>query len=206
MAAILLALIMCASFAACGNKKEENSSENSSSKESSSLSESINSNTSTVEEEPEPEPFYVSFDAKDLDGESVSSEEFADYDLTIINIWGTWCPPCVAELPELQKVNEEYADKKVRVIGMLQDGVKNNLERDEKVIENAKTLLENAGVNYTIALPDLTFYSEVLVQIQSFPTTLFVNSEGELLYIEQGALNYEKWSGTIDAILEKIKE
>lgn len=204
--AALFTAIICVSLVACGNKKEDTSNNSLPSKEtSSSVSSDIDVNNLATEE-PEQEPFYVNFETTDLNGGSVSSEEFGDYELTIVNIWGTWCPPCVAELPELQKVSEAYADKNVRVIGMLQDGVKNNLEKDEKIIENAKTLLEEAGANYTVALPDITFYSDVLVQIQAFPTTLFIGSEGELLYMQEGALDYERWSELIDIVLEKNKK
>ena len=42
-----------------------------------------------------------SFTAKDLDGNTVTEEIFAEKDLTVVNIWGTFCPPCIAEMPEL---------------------------------------------------------------------------------------------------------
>jgi thiol-disulfide isomerase/thioredoxin len=60
--------------------------------------------------------------AQDTDIPVMSYEEFSPYlhqnndTLYVINFWATWCKPCVVELPYFEKINELYADKKVKVI------------------------------------------------------------------------------------------
>ena len=46
----------------------------------------------------------------DLDGETVTNDLFAEKDLTVLNVWGTFCGPCVAEMPELGDWAEELPD------------------------------------------------------------------------------------------------
>lgn len=153
------------------------------------------------------ESLFVKFDSVDLNGESVSSEEFSDYKLTVINIWGTWCPPCVSELPELQEVSQAFANQETRLIGMLQDGVNaDGTEKNNQVIENAKVLMETAKADYTVVLPDATFMTEIMSKVQAFPTTLFVDSEGEVIHAVSGARNFDQWSELIHAVLQVLEE
>ena len=65
--------------------------------------------------------FLGRFTAQDLQGNGVSQSIFADYDLTMINVWATYCPPCLQEMPDLGKLSEEYKDKGVQVLGIVSD-------------------------------------------------------------------------------------
>ncbi|WP_159459773.1 TlpA family protein disulfide reductase [Scatolibacter rhodanostii] len=197
VALILTSLLSLGIFTACQSKETPSSS---AAVQKSSASEQSNS-SAKVEEE----PLVVSFDTTDLNDQSVSSEIFAESDLTIINIWATWCPPCISELPELQQITESYPDKHVQLIGLLHDGVDQEGKKDDKIIENAKTLLETAGADYTVVLPDETLMTEILPRVQAFPTTLFVNDKGELLYVVQSANDFAKWSEIIDKVLEAME-
>ena len=54
----------------------------------------------------------ISFQTTDLDGNAVDSKDlFAKNKITMINIWGTYCGPCVEEMPEIEVISKEYADK-----------------------------------------------------------------------------------------------
>lgn len=64
----------------------------------------------------------VSFETVDLDGNPVTSEElFVDHDVTVINIWATWCINCKQEMEELEALNKEWADKGCQIIGICDD-------------------------------------------------------------------------------------
>ena len=53
----------------------------------------------------------------DLDGRPVEMAQWKDR-IVVVNFWATWCPPCVEEMPDLQRVHDEYSDRGVTVIGL----------------------------------------------------------------------------------------
>lgn len=59
--------------------------------------------------------FQQSF--RDLDGETVSMARWKDK-VVVVNFWATWCPPCIEEMPDLQRVHDEYEARGVVVVGL----------------------------------------------------------------------------------------
>ena len=128
-----------------------------------------------------------SFETTDFDGNAVDSGIFADYTLTMINFWEPWCGPCVAEMPDLQKLQDDYADKGFLLIGVYstEDGV--------------SSVLESTGVSYPILryTDDFAYFQTGYV-----PTTVFVNSRGEMVgSVQIGAKSYDEWSAIIEGLL-----
>lgn len=116
----------------------------------------------------------VQFETTDLYGNSVSSGDiFSKNKVTMVNIWASWCGPCVRELPELEALNQEFLEKGGEVIGILYDG------SDEAAAEDARASAENAGVTYTVVLPWDGL--EDVYPVRAFPTTFFVDSEGKII-------------------------
>ena len=60
----------------------------------------------------------VSFSSVDMAGNAVTSDIFAKNKLTMVNIWGTFCPPCIREMPDLAKLNSANKSKGVEVVGI----------------------------------------------------------------------------------------
>ena len=58
------------------------------------------------------------FTAQDLQGNTRSSDEWIGKQPVVMNFWGTWCPPCRREIPELAKLYAEYKSKGVEIIGV----------------------------------------------------------------------------------------
>ena len=113
------------------------------------------------------------FSTMDLDSHEVKSDAlFQGAKVTVVNLWATWCGPCVRELPELQKLREDYADKGVQVVGIL-------LETSASAVSDAKSILENAGADYPVLLPSSEMGS--LIDVQYIPTTYFVDAQGRVL-------------------------
>ena len=82
----------------------------------------------------------------ELSGAAKLAEVIAENDVTLINIWATWCTPCVNELPELQKISDKY--KNVGVVGLLADGVNaETFAEDDAAIEAAKELMAEKDVD-----------------------------------------------------------
>lgn len=139
-----------------------------------------------------------------LAGEAVTQEDFQDNTLTVMNFWATWCSPCVRELPELEEVSEYYKDQGVEIVGVLHDGVTLDLERDEEKIEQAKTLLADAGADYRVIVPDETIDLHFEHQLMSFPTTFFLDADGNVVRVALRAYTADDWKVIIDEVLAQI--
>ena len=139
-----------------------------------------------------------------LEGEEFTGYDFPENKLIVLNLWATWCPPCIEELPYLQEVSEYYADKGVEIIGILIDGVSDNLEPDNSVIDAGKELLAEAGANYKVIIPDEVLMNELVAQVQAIPTTFFMDSKGNIVGGVVGSKNAEDWKKEIDGALKKI--
>ncbi|MBQ3482349.1 MAG: TlpA family protein disulfide reductase [Oscillospiraceae bacterium] len=122
-----------------------------------------------------------------LDGTAVDESILAGHALTMINFFEPWCPPCVAELPELERLYETYAPEGFQILGVF------------STEEGVETVLSEAGVSYPVLR-----YVPVFDVFQTgyVPTTVFVNERGELLGQTQiGANSYEGWEAIVKELL-----
>ena len=112
----------------------------------------------------------IEFTTTDLDGNSVSSADlFAQNEITLLNIWATWCGPCVGEFEDLQGIYKRMAEKGVGVVGVMID--------DD--VELAREELEEFGVKYPVILaPDNL---DDLVFVNAYPTSVFVGKDGTVV-------------------------
>ena len=118
----------------------------------------------------------ISFTTTDLDGNTVDSAElFAQNKITMINIWGTYCGPCIEEMPELQKISKEYADKGAAIVGLVVDVP----EGDDAELATARSILKDTGVTY-LNLRTWDGFSDQF-GVQFIPMTYFVDSQGNLI-------------------------
>lgn len=182
---ILLCLAMLFSFAACSSSPEDDTSDASSSDSSSAAG------------------VLSSFTTVDLDGNEVDESVFEDYEITMINIWATFCGPCINEMPDLQRISESYAQKGVQIIGIVCD-VSQNADGiyNEAYLQQAKSIVEATGVKYISLLPSLSLNSAKLNEVTSVPETFFVDKNGNQIgksYI--GSKNYDDWAKIIDELL-----
>lgn len=150
-------------------------------------------------------PSFSNFSSIDLDGNEVSEEIFADYDLTMINIWGTFCGPCLREMPELGEIAEEYKEKGVQVIGIVLDVLDRNGEISESQVETAKELVAQTKANYTHLLPSEDLLQAKLKYVTAVPETLFVDKEGNIIGSSlSGSRDKATWISIIEQKLEEI--
>ena len=133
------------------------------------------------------------FSTLDLDSAAVGSEAlFKDANITVVNLWATWCGPCVRELPELQKLREDYADKGVQVVGILLE--------DASAVSDAKKLLSGAGADYPVLLASADMGK--LIDVQYIPTTYFVDSKGRVLGDAVVGADVQSYRNRLDALLK----
>ena len=143
---------------------------------------------------------FISFETTDLDGNTVKSEDlFAGHKVTMINIWTTWCGPCVEEMPGLEELNKELAGKNCQIIGICDDTAD-----DIQAIEEAKAILKEKGVTYT----NLVQTEEMRDQLPTsvYPISYFVDSEGRVLASPELGANLNAYSARIDKILVQMTE
>ena len=151
---------------------------------------------------------FYDFATVDLDGNEVTQDFFTENELTLVNVWTTWCGPCKKELPALASAAEQYAERGFAVLGVLQDGVGGReLDVDTKATENAVKLLDNAGAKYTVIIPDMNWMTGILSVITAFPTSFFVDNEGKILErsFVIGSLDEEGWEIIIEEMLERVE-
>ena len=137
----------------------------------------------------------VCFKSTDLDGNTVNTAElFKDNRITMLNFWGTWCPNCVNEMEELAEIHTRLRGKGCGIVG-----VEWEKKPIEEIREDALAVLAEMGTNYPSVLFPKDFATLDFISV--FPTTLFVDSEGNVLtYPIVGAMvdEYEK---TVDSLL-----
>lgn len=197
---LLLAMLLL-SMTACGTKEEPNNTQ------TPAAPPAVQETQQQEQEEtPQAKGPFEEFTVTDLDGNEVTQSIFEDYDLTVINVWGTFCGPCISEMPELKELSEEYAEKGVQIIGLVGDGVDQQGKPSDSAIAEAKKIIEKTGADYLHILPTGEMFYNVMGQITGVPTTIFVDSEGKQVDVAYvGARNKKAWSKLIDKALETIK-
>ena len=127
------------------------------------------------------------FSTTDRDGNAWDQTAFADNRVVMVNFFEPWCGPCISEMPELERLYQDYKDKGVLLIGVY------------ITEEGMESVLAETGVTYPIL-----HYTEAFDALQTgyVPTTVFFNSTGEIVgETEIGAHSYEEWAAILDGLL-----
>lgn len=112
------------------------------------------------------------FTLQDLRGAPIASDQVLT-GYTLLNIWGTWCPPCRNELPSLQRLQTRLQKEGIQVVGLA-------LDADDHVVR--EFLIERNVVYPNFLDRDHRIALEVL-GIRFFPTTLLLDPEKNILAI-----------------------
>ena len=113
----------------------------------------------------------VSFTATDVEGNTVTEEILADYDLTMVNVWATWCGFCIEEMPAFADLKNSLPEN-VNLITICEDA---SIEP-----ELTQQILKASNANFTtLAATADMFYGGMLSNVYAFPTTMFLDSEGK---------------------------
>ena len=121
---------------------------------------------------------FPAFEGMDLDGNPVTSELFKENSVTVVNFWFSTCAPCIAELGELNALNEALKLRGGEVIGINAD----TIGGDEKMIMEAKELLKAKGAMYrNLYFPADSEVGQLTYNIMAFPTTVVVDRNGNVV-------------------------
>ncbi|MFR7533166.1 MAG: TlpA disulfide reductase family protein [Oscillospiraceae bacterium] len=145
---------------------------------------------------------FPAFEGKDLDGNTVKSEElFSGNAVTVVNFWFTTCNPCVGELAELDALNKELAEKGGALIGVNTF----TLGGDEAAISEAKDVLAKKGVTYQNVYFDSDGEAgKFAANIFAYPTTYVVDRNGNIVGDPiVGAITEPKQAEALQAQIDK---
>ena len=143
----------------------------------------------------------IAFETTDLDGNTVRSEAiFAGNKLTMVNMWGTFCGPCINEMPDLQELSERLAEKDCGIIGVVIDV---DGPEDEAHIGAAKEIMADTGVTYLNLVPWEGV--EKVLPAQFVPTTYFIDSNGQIVgEAAVGARGADEYEALLDDVLARL--
>lgn len=156
----------------------------------------------------QPDPGSIgTFSTTDIYGTAYTESMFADHELTLVNIFATWCSPCVKEIPELQELSETMESKGVGVVGIVLDTLGPDGQPDEKAVETAKKLAERTGAKYPMLIPDAAGLNGRLYGVTAVPETFFVDKNGNVVGKSYpGARDLDGWTKIVDQTLEAMQK
>lgn len=179
-------LVLCGCAGTDGGKKEQG--------------DSAQETESATPAEEEISAAQTDFETQDMDGNTVTPAVFQEAKLTMVNVWATYCNPCLKEMPELGELAGEYDSDEFQIIGIVSDVME---DADQETMELAKSLIEQTGASYTHWLLNESLYHALLTDVTAVPTTFFIDENGEVIDTVVGAMDKSAWEEKINALLEE---
>ena len=129
---------------------------------------------------------------KTPDGKSANSDDWRGKVL-VVNFWASWCPPCVEEMPTLDKIAQEYASKNVLIVGIGIDSP-----------SNIRQFLEKTPVSYPIVIGGLdgSALAKQMGNAQgALPYTVIINAKGKSVFTKLGKISEEELKKAINSAI-----
>lgn len=157
--------------------------------------------STTVEQlDPYSAPLYAAQNeakAKDFNVELVSGNQFQlakqQGKVVLLNIWATWCAPCLEETPELVDLYNKYQDQGLVILGV---------SIDEQGMSVVEPFIKKYEVNYPMVIDDGTIMDKY-GPTMGIPTTYIVDKKGDLRYFAVGAVTIKELEPRIKALLDE---
>lgn len=194
---LALAFLLCG----CGAKEEgKETAEMAAPSDAVTVSESVASGSASAEADVSVgEADSLTFTCMDLDGNSVTAGLFADSRLTMVNVWATYCGPCLNEMPGLGELAGEYAPEDFQLVGIVSDVMEGT---DPDGLDYLGEIIQKTGADYPHLLLNESLYNAMLTEVSAVPTTFFFDENGQLLDMVIGAREKSDWKEIIDGFLE----
>lgn len=145
--------------------------------------------------------YFTTFTTQNILGETVTEAILQEKDLTVVNIWTTWCNPCLNEMPALAQWEKELPEN-VQILYLCQ----NLKEGDEVRLKTVQTIAEKTGVDPAKVLVwTREGFIELERRLTAYPTTLFVNRDGRFWEYPIVGAYVEGYQKTVDALVKVIR-
>jgi thiol-disulfide isomerase/thioredoxin len=136
-------------------------------------------------------------DIKNLDGTTFKLQDKKGK-VVLVNLWATWCGPCVAEMPSIVETQEKYKDKGFEVIG---------LDIDPESKEEIEAFAAKHKLNYQLGWADEQLKTEFVKvsRLDGIPQSLLINREGQLtgVFTGGGSTTVNKMKETVEKIVNE---
>lgn len=201
ISALCLAGMLCLGLWACSSSEDSSSGDSSGTTKSTDASKENNtekSDSTSGKQETSENGFPVNmpeFSTTDMDGNKVTNDIFADYDLTVVNFWATYCNPCINELPELAEWKKELPDN-VNLIGLLVDVD----EKGSDQYKLAEKIIKETGADYQHLIATEEF-DDMISNLVGVPTTFFVDSTGKIIGEPFAGADVDAYKQTVEDYL-----
>lgn len=143
------------------------------------------------------EPFDFNFELTDTDGQAIKLADFGGKVL-IVDVWGTWCPPCRMEIPHFVALQKNFADAGLVIVGL-------NSERSgnpDEALKLVQDFRKQNEMNYRCALVNNDTLQQI-PEFNAFPTTLFLDRGGEIRAKVIGYHDYEMLEILVRKLLDE---
>jgi len=124
--------------------------------------------------------FNYDFKIKDLNGQIVDANQFKGK-VVFLNLWATWCGPCRAEMPSIEKLYNSVDKEKVAFVIL-------SLDQEQAFSKVVQYVEKN---KYTFPVYHHTGSLPELLQVPSIPTTFIIDKEGNVASKKVGATNFD---------------
>lgn len=200
---ISASLLIVSLLAGCGNEKEPSQP----SAEQAQPQQTEEAQPSTEQPQAQ-EGIFQTMQMTDFDGNEVDKSLFEGHRLTMVNIWATFCNPCLSEMPELGELAAEYAKEEggVQIIGICTDITDLSGNTTQEAVDGAKQIVEMTGAAYPHLIPNDEFMAFLMQEVPGVPTTFFVDENGEVIGDEVvGAKSKDAWQQEIESLLAMLE-
>ncbi|MBQ7582602.1 MAG: TlpA family protein disulfide reductase [Lachnospiraceae bacterium] len=144
----------------------------------------------------------MDFTAADLNQKNVRlGDIIGSNKVTLINYWGTFCGPCINEMPDLAKLEKKYKKKGFEIVGMTCDIVNPDDSIDQNTLSDAKDIIASTGVDYPvlIATNEINEYFDA----EYVPMSFFVDSHGnQISDVIVGSQSLNEWESMITDLID----
>lgn len=198
---LILVMASVALLGACSDSEKPSVSE----KETTSATETETA-SETSSEEQSSSLSWINFNATNLEGEAIDPDILTTSKLTMVDMWGTFCSPCIREMPDLGEIAKEYDKAEFQVIGIVLDTVDQQGGIDPGQVDVAKKIVLETGADYLNLLPSQDLIELALREVYSIPEKRFIDSEGNQIGDPIiGSKTKEEWVAIINEKLEAVK-
>ncbi|WP_026494925.1 TlpA family protein disulfide reductase [Butyrivibrio sp. WCD3002] len=139
----------------------------------------------------------LSFKTVSLDNNVVDQSIFADYDITVVHVWGTFCSPCIAEMGDYASFYKELPEN-VNLVGIIcdvYDGIDSN-------VSDANSILKDAGAEFMNLRISNDLY-DITKSLQYVPSSFFVDRNGHVIGEMMDGAGFEQTKSRLESYLVK---
>ncbi|MFL0166213.1 TlpA family protein disulfide reductase [Candidatus Clostridium helianthi] len=130
----------------------------------------------------------IDFNLKDLNGNELSLSDLKGKKV-FLNFWATWCPPCKAEMPEIEKLYQETKDSDLVIV---------SVEIGEP-LNTVKSFIDSNKYNFKVLIdPDQSVATKY--NITSIPTSYFIDKDGNIVSKHVGGMNIDQMKAYIKTL------